>query len=120
MSRFFKYVLEFENNYPTDYNKVYQYDVVKYKLKKKDSEQSLLEFKSYLDVFHSEHWVEEKGDELVIDDIPLLDEKKLDNKSVGDNKIDQRFKEEKILTIEFRTLIDSYMEETTNMNKKMD
>ena len=73
-----------------------------------------------MDVFHSEHWVEENGDELVINDIPLLDEKKLDNKSVGDNKIDQRFKEEKILTIEFRILIDSYMEETTNMNKKMD
>ena len=48
---FFKYVLEFENNYPTDYNKVYQCDVVKYKVKKKDSEPSLSEFKSYLDVF---------------------------------------------------------------------
>ena len=94
MSRFFKYVLEFENNYPTDYNKVYQYDVVKYKLKKKDSEQSLSEFKSYLDVFHSEHWVEEKGDELVIGDIPLSNKNKLDDKSVDNNKIDQIFKEE--------------------------
>ena len=42
---FYQYFLKFENNYPTDFNKVYQGDVVKYKLKKKDNEPSLLEFK---------------------------------------------------------------------------
>ena len=106
---FYKRFLEFENNYPTDYNWVYQCAVVKYKLKNKENEPSLSEFKSYLDIFNSKNWVEEKGDELVIDNIPLSNENKLDNKSVGNNKIDQRFKEEKILTIEFRVLIDSYM-----------
>ena len=50
---FYKYSLEFENNYSTDYNKVYQCTVVKNKLKKKDNEPSLLEFKSYLDISHS-------------------------------------------------------------------
>ena len=94
---FYKRFLEFENNYPTDYNWVYQCAVVKYKLKNKENEPSLSEFKSYLDIFNSKNWVEEKGDELVIDNIPLSNENKLDNKSVGNNKIDQRFKEEKKL-----------------------
>ena len=42
--------------------------------------------------------VEEKGDEVIIGDIPVSNEKKLDNKSVGNYNIDKRFKEEKIMT----------------------
>ena len=91
---FYKYVLEFENNYLTDYNKVNQCDVVKYKIKKKVNKSSLPEFKSHLDFFNSKNCVEETSDGLVIGDIQLSNEKKLDKKSVDNNKIDQRVKEE--------------------------
>ena len=46
-------------------------------------------------MFHNKNWVEEKGDEVVIGDIPVSNEKKLAKKSVGNNNIDKRFKEEK-------------------------
>ena len=78
---FYQYFLEFENNYLSDFNKVYQCAVVKYKLKKENNEPSLSEFKSYSEMLHSKNWVEETGDELVIGDIPVSSEKKLDKKN---------------------------------------
>ena len=42
---FYQYFLVFENNHLTDFIKVYQCDVVKFKLKKKNNESSLSEFK---------------------------------------------------------------------------
>ena len=77
----YQYFLEFENNYLSDFNKVYQCAVVKYKLKKENNEPLLSEFKSYSEMFHSKNWVEETGDELVIGDIPVSSEKKLDKKN---------------------------------------
>ena len=111
---FYQYLFEFENNNPIDFNKVYQCDVVKKKLKKKDNDQSLSEFKSYLEMFYIKNW----GDEIVIGDILVSNEKKLDNKYVGNNKVDQRFKEEKIRTKENGIILDSHTEETTNMDGK--
>ena len=91
---FYQCFLEFENNYPTDFKKLYQCVVVKFNLKKKNNEPSLSNFKSYLEMFHSKNWLEEKGDEVVIGDIPVSNENKLANKSGGNNNIDKRYKEE--------------------------
>ena len=101
-----------------DFNKVYQCVVVKYKLKKEDNEPSLSEFKSYLEMFHRRNWFEEKGDELVIGDSLVSNEKKLDNIYVGNNKIDQRFKKEKNNDKKTKILIDFHTEVTTNMDEK--
>ena len=46
-------------------------------------------------MFYNKNWAEEEGAEVVIGNIPVSNENKLDNKSVGNNKIDQKFKEEK-------------------------
>ena len=58
---FYEYFFEFENNYPTDFKKMYQWAVVKFKLKKKNNEPSLWNFKSYIEMFHNKYLVEEKG-----------------------------------------------------------
>ena len=67
--------LAFENKYPNDVKKAYQCAVVKFKLKKKNNEPSLLNFKSYLEMLHNKNLVEEKGDEVVIGDILVTNEK---------------------------------------------
>ena len=64
VSIFYQCFLEFEKNYPTNFKKVNQCDVVKSKLKKKYNKPSLSEFKSYLEMFHSKNWVKEKDDEV--------------------------------------------------------
>ena len=43
--------------------------------KKKNNEPSLLNFKSYLEMLHNKNLVEEKGDEVVIGDISVTNEK---------------------------------------------
>ena len=75
---------------------MYQCAIVKFKFKNKNNEQSLSDFKLYLEMFHSKNWVEEKGNEVVIGDISVSNENKFTNKSVGNNNIDYIFKEETI------------------------
>ena len=48
----------------------------------------------------------------------MSNEKKLANKSVGNNNIDKRFKEEKKMIRETGILIDSHTEENTDMDEK--
>ena len=74
---FYQYFLVFENNHLTDFIKVYQCDVVKFKLKNKKNEPSLSNFKSYLEIFHNKNWVEEKGDKVVIGDISVSNKKEI-------------------------------------------
>ena len=88
---FYQYCFEFENNNPTNFKKVYQCAIVNFKLQKKNNEPLLSDFKSCLEISHSKNQVEENGDEVVIGDISLSNEKKLANKSVGDNNIDNIF-----------------------------
>ena len=92
---FYQYFLVFENKYPNDFKKAYQCAVVKFKLKKKNNEPSLSNFKSYLEFFHNKNWVEEKCNEVVIGDISFSNIKTLANKCVVNN-IDKIYKEEKI------------------------
>ena len=73
---FYQYFLVFENKYPNNCKKAYQCDVVKFKLKKNNNEPSLSNLKSYPKMFHNKNWVEEKGDEVVIGDILVSNEKK--------------------------------------------
>ena len=74
---FYQYFLVFENNHLTNFIKVYQCDVVKFKLKNKKNEPSLSNFKSYLEIFHNKNWVEEKGDKVVIGDISVSNKKEI-------------------------------------------
>ena len=91
---FYQRFLAFENKYPNDFKKAYQYSVVKFKLKKLKNEPSLSTFKLYMEMFHNKILVEEKGDEVVIRDIFVTNEKKKSNKCVVNN-IDKRYKEDK-------------------------
>ena len=72
---FYQCFHEFENKHPNDFKKAYQCSVVKFKLKKLKNEPSLSNFKSYLEMFHNKILVEEKGDQVVIRDISVTNEK---------------------------------------------
>ena len=74
--------------------KTYQCAVVKFKLKKKHNEQSLWNFKSYVEMFHNKHLVEEKGWWSSNRWYFSYKWKKLANKYVVNN-INKRYKEEK-------------------------
>ena len=68
---FYQCFLAFENTYPNDFKKSYQYAAITFKLKKKNNEPSISNFKLYLEMFQNKNWVEEKGDEVVIGDISI-------------------------------------------------
>ena len=46
-------------------------------------------------LFHNKDWIEEKGEEIVIGDIVLSSKIKLDNITIGNVKVDKRFKQGK-------------------------
>ena len=73
--KFYQCFLAFENKYPNYFKKANQCAVVKFKLKKKNNEPLLSNFKSYLEIFHNKNWVEEKGDEVVLGDISAKNKK---------------------------------------------